>query len=154
MIDADLDRLVKQSQNYLQSISSDLEPQVSTLLHRYMCIVISANVDKSIHLILTEYARRYGSEELKRYISKRYQRGTNYNSQRIIDTLSLFHPGWGEEFRDAIEATNLKDQIDSIYGIRNSISHGEPYNISRPSLDGYFIAHKKVIELVQKIVLH
>ena len=153
MIDIDLDRLLKQSQNYLESISSDLEPQITALLYRYICVVVSANVDKSIHLILAEYARCHGSDELKRYVSKRYQRGTNYNAQRIIETLSLFHPQWGEDFRAAIETANLKDQIDSIYGIRNAISHGEPYNITRPSINGYFDAHKNVIELIRKVVL-
>lgn len=153
MIESDLDKLIKQTQAYLNSISPELDPQVSTLIQRYICIVVSANVDKSIHLILSEYARRHGSIPLKQYVSKQYRRGTNYNSERIAKTLSLFDPKWAATFRDAVNNTNLKDQIDSIYAIRNAISHGEPYNVSGPSLKSYFETHKKVIELLRKIVL-
>lgn len=153
MIDSDLDRLIKQTQSYFNCLSPDLDPQVSTLVQRYICIVISANLDKSIHLILSEYARRHGSAPLKQYVSKRYRRGTNYSAERITQTLASFEAKWAEIFREAVDRNNLKDQIDSIYGIRNAISHGEPYNVSGPSLKSYFESHKRVIELLQKIVL-
>ena len=153
MIDAELDSLAKRSRAYLNAISADLDPQLATLLHRYMCILISANIDKSIHLILTDYATKNGSVQLKQYVSKRYARGTNYNTSRLIAALSVFDAQWGYEFEQQISANDLKEKLDSIYGIRNSIAHGEQANVSRPSLDGYFEAHEKIIGVLKKIVL-
>jgi hypothetical protein len=53
----------------------------------------------------------------------------------------------------AVASSDLKEKLDSIYGIRNSIAHGEQVNVSRPSLNGYFDAHEKIIGLIRKIVL-
>ncbi len=153
MSQVEIDRLVKRSKNYLESISPEIEPEITTLVHRYICILLSANIDKSIQLILTEFAQTHGSVEIRRFVAKKHQRGTNYNTERIIQTLSLFSPDWGEAFGEFVEATKLKEQLDSLYGLRNSISHGEQVNVSRPSLEGYFEAHTKVIAEVKTIVL-
>jgi hypothetical protein len=153
MIDAELDSLTKRSRNYMQPIVPAIDPQLATLRHRYMCLLISANIDKSVHLILTEYARRHGSTQLKQYVSKKYARGTNYNASRLIDALSLFDPEWGHLLDAALTSSDLKEKLDSIYGVRNSVAHGEQPNLSRPSLDGYFEAHERIIGLIREIVL-
>lgn len=153
MIHGELDRLVKRSKSYLDSITVETEPQITTLLHRYLCILLSANVDKAIHLILSEFARSHGSPEIARFVAKKYQRGTNYNTEKVIQTLSLFDPKWGKTFGDQVEATQLKEQLDALYGLRNSISHGEQVSVSRPSLDDYFGTHEKIIALIRVIVL-
>ena len=61
MIDVEIDKLVRSSKSYLDSIIPETDPQLTTLLHRYLCILLSANIDKSIQLILTEFARTHGS---------------------------------------------------------------------------------------------
>jgi hypothetical protein len=153
MIDVELDSLIKRSRSYLDSISADIDPQLTTLLHRYICVLVSSNIDKAMHLILTEYASMHGSGQLRQYVSKRYVRGTNYNTQRLVTALSLFDAQWGKEFEEQSNNFDLKEKIDSICAIRNSVAHGELANISRPSLNGYFEAHKKVIGLIKEIVL-
>ena len=153
MIEVELDRLIKRSKNYLDSVTPDLDPQIATLLHRYICILLSANIDKSILILLSEFGRTHGSAEIARFIAKKYQRGTNYNTERVIQTLNLFDPSWGDKFSRAVDSTQVKEQLDSLYGLRNSISHGEQVTVSRPSLDGYFTTHTKVIALIKEIVL-
>jgi HEPN superfamily RiboL-PSP-like protein len=153
MIELELDRLLKRAKNYLDSIKPDIEPQIATLLHRYLCILLSANIDRAIQLILTEFARTHGSAEIKRYVEKRYERGTNYNAERVIQTLARFDPSWAHKFEGSMNAANLKELLDSLCGLRNSISHGVEANVSRPSLDGYFDAHKEIIGLVKSVVL-
>src|SRR5262245_32154386 len=125
MIDLEIDRLIKRSRSYLDSITPGLTPEVTTLLHRYICVFLSSNIDKAIHLILTEFATRHGSPEIVRFVSKNYQRGTNYNTEKICQVLNLFDKAWGEKFTDSVATTKLKEQLDALYGLRNSISHGE-----------------------------
>jgi hypothetical protein len=153
MIDVELDRLVKRAKAYIDLIDINLDPQITTLLHRYICVLLSANIDKAIHAILTEFARIHGSAEILRFVSKRYQRGTNYSAEKTVQTLNSFHPEWGARFATLVEAGRLKEQLDSLYGLRNSISHGEQVTVSRPSLDGYFDAHSKIIAILRQIVL-
>jgi len=149
----DIDQLLQRTKDQLDSITSDIDPKITTLLHRHLCVVISANIDKSIHIILSEYAKKHGSKKLFNYVSRRYQRGTNYNAQRIASALSLFDPQWGHTFDQEIENQSLKEKIDSIRDIRNAVSHGDTPNVSRQTLDGYFDAQKKLINLLEEIVL-
>jgi hypothetical protein len=153
MIDGELDKLVKKSKSYLDSINSSIDPQLTTLLHRYICILLSSNVDKSIQLIFTEFARTRGNKELKRFVAKKFERGTNYQTDKVIQALNTFDPSWGSEFDEKTKQTDLKEKLDALYGLRNSISHGEQVSISRPSLDGYYDAHKRAIALIRKLVL-
>ena len=90
IIQLELDRLVKRAKNYLNSISVAIDPEISTLLHRYICVLLSSNVDKAIQLILTEFARSHGSPEIARFVAKKYQRGTNYNTERVIQNSQSF----------------------------------------------------------------
>lgn len=153
MIGAELDSLSKRSRSYLDAIVPGTDPQIATLLHRYICVLISSNIDKSIQLILAEYARTHASPQFIRYVSKQHGRGRNFNTEAIITTLSLFDPAWGHRFSEEATRTDLKERLDSIAGIRNSIAHGELVNVSRPSLDGYFEASQKAIGLIKTIML-
>ena len=152
-MDADLDALIRRVEAYIQLINTDLDPQLTTLLHRYICILFTANIDKAVQIILTEFARIHGTEELRRFVSKKHTRGTNYNTERIVQTLNYFDSDWGKRFLEDATRTGLKEQIDAMYGIRNSISHGEVVNISRPTLDGYNQAHRNAIKVIKEIVL-
>jgi RiboL-PSP-HEPN len=153
MIDAELDSLIKKSKSYLDSIDPQSDPQIGTLVHRYLCILFSSNIDKSIQLILTEYARLRGNAALRRFVSKKFERGTNYQTEKIIQTLGTFDPDWGYRFSEHASKTDLKEKLDALYGLRNSISHGELVNVSRPSLEGYFQAHARIITFLRDLVL-
>jgi hypothetical protein len=154
MINLELDKLVKRARSYIDLIdASTPDPQIVTLLHRYLCVLLSSNVDKSIQLILIEYARMSGNGELKRFVSKKLERGTNYQTEKITQLLGSFNPSWAEQFEATAKQTDLKEKLDSMYGLRNSISHGEHVSISRPSLDGYWDAHNRAVRLIRKIVL-
>lgn len=153
MIDQLLDALFKRADGYVAHIKADTDAQITTLLHRYICIVISSNIDQAIQAILAEYARTHGSSELKHFVEKRYERGTNYNTSKLTDTLSLFDPAWGQDFENQVLAANLKELLDSIYGLRVNVAHGGNANVSRPTLDGYLKAHKRIIAIIKAIVL-
>ena len=116
-------------------------------------MLFSSNIDKAIQLILTEFARLHGSDEMARFVAKKYQRGTNYNAERVIQTLNLFDPAWGEKFGERVGTAQLKEQLDALYGLRNSISHGEQVSVSGPSLADYFETHAKIIAVIKTIVL-
>jgi hypothetical protein len=152
-MEIEIDQLIKRAKNYLDSISPAVDPQITTLVHRYLCILLSSNIDKSIQLILTEFARTHGSEELKRFVAKMYQRGTNYNTEKVIQTLNCFNVDWAQHFKQNVETSDLKEKLDSLYGLRNSISHGELVGVARPTLNGYLEAHQKIIALIKTTVL-
>ena len=115
MSDVDIDRLIKQSKGYLDSIRADMDPQVTTLVHRYICVLLSANIDQCIQLIFAEFARARGSDEIHRFVSRTYRRGTNYNADKIVQELNSFNPKWGETFKDETERTDLKEKLDALY---------------------------------------
>ena len=152
MSELEIDRLTKRSKKYINSITTDMDSEITTLLHRYICILLSSNIDKSVQLILEEFSKKHGSAELVRFVAKKYQRGTNYNTERLTQTLGLFDEKWSLAFSEYVESTNVKEQLDSLYGLRNSISHGGIVNISRPSLDEYFDAHVRIIRQLRIIV--
>jgi hypothetical protein len=104
-------------------------------------------------LIFAEFRRMSGNSRVARFVSKKFQRGTNYNTERMVQVLNAFDSEWGEQFASAVDASKLKEQLDALYGLRNSISHGEQVSVSRPSVNDYFESHQKIIGLLKSIVL-
>jgi len=153
MIDVELDRLARQLRNYLDAIPTETPPQVTTLVHRYLCMHISSALDQSIQLMFGEYARRHSHPNIVRYITKRMGRGRNYNTQAIIEVLSLMVSDWGHSFSEEAVRTGLKEKLDGLCDIRNSLAHGTEAQISRPTLDGYFHAYKEAVRLIKSLML-
>ncbi len=154
MIQAEIDSRLKRAKSAIDAISqASPDPYISTLLYRYICVLLSGNIERCIHLILSEYAKRHSDARMQKYISSRFERGTNYQAQRIIETLSGFDPAWGKEFDDFCKLKERKDRLDSIYRLRITIAHGNDVDVRPETARQYYEVHAEVIRFIASLVL-
>jgi hypothetical protein len=79
--------------------------------------------------------------------------GRNCNTQAVIETLSFFEPDWDHAFSQEAVRTGLKEKLDGLCDIRNSLAHGTEAHISRPTLEGYFQAYKEAVRILKDLLL-
>lgn len=151
---AAIDARFKKTRSALDRIASNSsDDYLTALLCQHLCIQISGNIERCIHLIFDEYARRHGDVRIRNWISNEFQRGSNYNNQRLIDALSTFDPTWGKEYKEFSEKTGIKEQLDSIYNIRTRIAHGNDTGVGVAAAREYFDAHVKLIQHICSLVI-
>lgn len=155
MIQAEIDARIKSAKYAIDTIvTSSPDAYLSTLLCRYLCILLSGNIERCIHLILAEYARQHSDARLQKYIFDKFEKGTNYRTQKIIEVLSGFDPDWGRKFEEFIKIKERKDQLDSIYRLRITIAHGNAVDVRLNSIREYFEVHSEAIKFIARLVLN
>jgi len=102
-------------------IGSDLELQSD--FARYLCVLVSGYLERAVAELVLEYARRSGSPSLQRFVELNTRRFTNANAERLQNLLGSFDPDWRQTLESFL-VDELKDAVDSIVNLRNTIAHG------------------------------
>jgi hypothetical protein len=116
-------------------VGSDLELQSD--FARYLCVLVSGFFEKAITELILEHSRRQASPSIQRFVEFRVQRLTNVNASRLIETLGAFDPEWQRDLESFV-VDEKKDALDSIVGLRNTISHGGSVGVTLVRVKGYY----------------
>jgi len=123
----------------------DVEQQA--LLVQLLCIQVSGFIEQSIKDAFAEFARTYSRPEIGQFAGVRLRRYRNFNSHRLITLVREFSTPWGESFETFL-TDRLRNSIDSIYNIRNSISHGIDVGVGLVQMIEYYEDVSKVVGFV------
>lgn len=127
-------------------------PELLADFAKYLCVLVSGFLEKSISEIVLEYARGSGSPSLQRYVERNTARFTNANSERILSLLGAFDPEWRNKMAEFL-VDEFKDATDSVYSLRNQIAHGSSVGLTYHRISNYYLAIKKVVEKAKEICL-
>lgn len=125
------------------------DPELSADYAKYLCVLVSGFVEKSLSQIVLEHARRVGALSLQRYVEANTTRFTNANTEKILQLLGSFDPDWRRAF-EAILVDQYKDAIDSVVSLRHHVAHGSSVSITYVQVKKYFEAIIEVIGLIQQ----
>lgn len=144
---AEVRRLEKQLDATFQRIkalgpSGDIEVQSD--FARYLCVLVSGYLEKSVAELVLDHARRNGGTTLQRFVEYETRRFTNANSRRLLDLLGSFHPDWRRDL-ERFMVDDLKDAVDSVINLRHTIAHGGTVGVTYQRVSGYYERVKKVV---------
>src|SRR5688572_22649469 len=105
---------------------ADLE--IQSHWSRYLCILVSGFLEISIPAIFVDYTNAKSSQNVYNYVSNNLEL-RNPNMERIIQLAYKFSNIWGEALKKETEG-RIKTSIDSIFGNRNLLAHGNDTSIS------------------------
>lgn len=119
---------------------------------KYLCVLVSGFIEKSLSEIVLEHARRAGAPSLLRFVEKNTSRFTNGSSEKVLQLLGSFNPDW----RNTVEGLlvdQYKDSFDSVVSLRHKIAHGSSVGITYTRIKDYFKAITYVIEQIQELCI-
>ncbi len=116
---------------------------------KYLCILVSGFLESSISAIYSEYAQKCANSNIANYVERQLNGFQNPNMTKILALAGSFNANWRKELEKATES-QIKDSIDSVVRIRNSIAHGQNIGVSHSYIKIYYQDAVKVVELIEK----
>lgn len=129
--------------------ASELQANDELLAHwaRYLCVLVSGLIEKSIITIYVAYAQDRGHDNLGRFVSARLKRFQNANRERITQLVASFSPDWARQLEGSVDES-VWAAIDSVVANRNQIAHGENAGISYVVIKDYYSRVKKFLKVI------
>jgi len=129
----------------IDGVGSDLE--LRSDFARYLCVLVSGYLEKAVAELVLEHARRSGGPSLQRFVEMKTRRFTNANAQRLQNLLGSFDPDWRQSLESFL-VDDIKDAVDSIVDLRNTIAHGGSVGITYQRVYDYYIRVQRVVERI------
>jgi hypothetical protein len=150
-------RIVFQSK--LDSLFKEVKTQNYEPIHlshwsRYLCVLTSGYLEKSIKEALQRYADARGWPEVSRYFDKTWQKSRNMKCDVICEILGNFNEDWRTSFEKWLEEDEQrKAGINNLISWRNRLSHGEDVTgVSYVSTKESFKLVNDVLDKIEQII--
>jgi hypothetical protein len=127
--------------------NSQLDIEVQSDLARYLCVLVSGFLEQSMYELVVEHARRVGAPSLQRFVDKRTRNFTNPKCQKLLTLIGDFNPEWRLSLEGFL-AAELKDAVDGVVNLRNTIAHGRSVGVTYATIEDYYRRVQKVVEFV------
>ena len=119
---------------------------------RYLCVLVSGQVEQTTIELLIEYARTHSDPRIQRHLERSVRQVTNLNAQRLIDVVGTLDPVWRSELEKFI-VDEYKDALDGIVDLRNRVAHGRYVGVTLSRANEYYMRIKKIIDRVADLVI-
>jgi RiboL-PSP-HEPN len=78
------------------------------------------------------------------------RRFTNANSERLQNLLGSFDPDWRQTLESFL-VDELKDAVDSIVNLRNTIAHGGSVGLTYQRISDYYARVQRVVDRIAEL---
>jgi len=128
------------------------DPELLSDYAKYLCILVSGYIEKSLAEIALEHARRTSAPSVQRFVEKNTARFSNANSEKVLQLLGSFDPDWRSTIEDIL-VDQYKDAFDSVVSLRNQIAHGTSVGVTYVRIKEYFEAIREMVERIQNLCI-
>ena len=137
----------------LAASDQSLDERTASYFCRLGSVQICGNLERCIELtIVARFANR-SPKQIGNFLRRHFQRGVNYDCERICQLLNHFDHNWGRSFEDFVKANDrVKESISSCYAIRNSVAHGGGQSLGPRILRQYYEASLEVVAQLEKSI--
>jgi hypothetical protein len=131
----------------------NLDERTASYFCRLGSVQICGNLERCVALIIIARLGDRSPRQVGNFLRRFFERGTNYDCERICSLLYRFDSGWGHAFEEFLTANDhLKESVSSCYAVRNNVAHGGSQSIGPRSLRQYYEASLAVIKKLEETV--
>lgn len=143
------------SLNELMFAAADknLDERTASYICRLGSVQICGNLERCIELTITARLASRSPKQIGSFLRRFFQRGVNYDCDRICQLLYQFDSSWGRAFEDFVKSNDrIKESISSCYAVRNSVAHGGTQSLGPQILRQYYEASLEVVAQLEQAV--
>jgi len=126
--------------------------EVQSDFAKYLCVLVSGFLERSIVELVQEHARRKGPLTLSNFVENRTKRFPNPKPDKIRQLLGSFDSRWHLEV-DEFLRNEVQDAINSIVSNRHLIAHGYRSDITVNEVRRHYQVIQKLVKKVQSVCL-
>lgn len=117
-----------------------------------MALRCAGLVERSVQLILAEYARQRATPQIARYVQKNAEWENSLNCEKIERLLSKFDSNWWPQIANQVDDES-RFAVDSLKNIRDQLAHGNDNGTGLTSIRKYHIASCRLIDKLHDVLL-
>ena len=129
----------------VKEVGSDAELQSD--FARYLVVLVSGFLETAVSELVLEHARQTGAPTLQRFVEAKTRHFANANCQRLQSLMGNFHPDWRVSLERFL-TDELRDAVDSVVSLRNTIAHGGSVGITYQRIADYYEYIKQVTDYI------
>lgn len=131
---------------------ASVDAELSADHAKYLCILVSGFIEKSLAEIVLEHARRVSAPSVQKFVETNTARFTNANSKKVLELLGSFDSDWRYKVEQVL-VDQYKDAFDSVVGLRHQIAHGHSVGVTYARIKQYFVAIAEIIDFIQDVCI-
>jgi hypothetical protein len=129
----------------------NLDGRMASYICRLGSVQICGNLERCVELVLIARLADRAPKQVGRFLRRYFQRGVNYDCERICQLLYRFDSDWGHNFEIFVkENDHLKESVSSCYAVRNQVAHGGSQSIGPSILRQYYDASLQVVARLEE----
>lgn len=146
---AEVTRLKRQLDDAFSRIGNidEADLQMRSDFARYLCVLVSGYVEKSIQELAHHWTRRSAAPSATSYVGRELSFFQNAKSEAILTLVGSFDPIWRKrlesDYSDELQAVN------SVVGNRHQIAHGGTASVSYAWVKEYYDRVQRLIDVLQ-----
>lgn len=122
------------------------------LASNQMALRCAGLVERSVQLILAEYARLRSTPQIARFVQKHAEWENSLNCQKIEKLLGRFDEGWWPSILAGVDEEATLG-LDSLKNIRDQLAHGNDNGTGLASIRKYHSASCRLIDRMDHVIL-
>lgn len=131
----------------------NLDGRMASYICRLGSVQICGNPERCVELILIARLADRSPKQIGSFLRRYFQRGVNYDCERICQLLYRFDSDWGHTFESFVTVNDhLKESVSSCYTVRNSVAHGGSQSIGPRILRQYYDASLEIVINLEETV--
>ena len=116
---------------------------------RYLCVLVSGYLEITIRTIYRTYGEACANPNVARYVARQLNGFQNPRMEPIVQLAGSFNAEWGEQLKAATDG-EIKDAVDSLIDLRNSIAHGRDVDVTYARVRDYYERARRLVNLIQQ----
>ncbi len=117
-----------------------------------MALRCAGLVERSVQLILAEYARLRSTPEIARYVQRNAEWENSLNCEKIERLLERFDPKWWPSIKSKVNE-EARSGVDSLKTIRDQLAHGGDNGTGLTSTKKYHQGSCRLIDELHNVLL-
>jgi len=114
---------------------------------KYLCVRASGYIEKSVRLILSNFASDMSHDYVSGYVESQLKCFTSPKAGTIVDEVRCFSPKWAVQIEEEIDGA-IKDALNSIVANRHQIAHGRDVDLSFVRMRNFYNDAAKVVDIL------
>lgn len=120
----------------------------------YAVIKVSGTIEAVLKSSLYEYLSKNAKEETKSFLQKNILEASfNPSTKQVCNIFDKLNPSWSQIFQEQTKSLQEKTDLNSLVSLRNDFSHGASITTSIQTVERYFIAGRRILEIIDHIIL-
>jgi RiboL-PSP-HEPN len=114
-------------------------------LARYLVVLVSGFVERSVKDIGAEFVDRYSVDPVKSFVGSQVRRWSNFDSERLLTFAGYFDKRWAADLRTYLDGPPGA-ALDSLVTLRNAVAHGQSISTTLADVTDYYAKAYGVLE--------